>query len=195
MRGVLIAVVMLCAAPAGAQVVPDASVVMDAAVISVDASVPAVKAPDLLAKPAPVVPAIPETPDAQVPALVRLLTRAVHEKNWSLMAGVLLTLVVWVLRKMLPKLDRKWLPLTALVLTFVPAIAVKLMDPAGASWDDIVSALLVIWLTAGGAWASAVQPVRDSAWLAKLKEAVVRPAPAPVAPPPAPVAPVDPPKT
>lgn len=121
-------------------------------------------------------------------ALIDMLVKATRDKNWAALAGALLMLLVWTLRKLAPSLDKKWLPLVSLALGGVPAIALALMHPQGVNVNEIVGALVVIWLMAAGSWASLVEPVRDLL----RRRAAAAPAPAPVVVPP-PVPPETPP--
>jgi hypothetical protein len=157
--------------------VPDAQVVMDAAVVNV--------VPDLTAQvaiPLPPPGAIPEASPQEVLSLVRLFTNAVKHKDYALAAAFALMVLAWGLRKMFPRLPPQFIPLVTLLLSSVPTIVVVLKSPT-VTWDEALTTLFVVWFMSAGQWENAVKAARDGvpvvlAWLSKL--APKKEAPAPV---------------
>lgn len=136
----------LDAAPVRVVEMPDAHVIVPVPV-------------DLLAAPAPIPPpASVELDDSQLVGTVRLLKRAIKDRNWALGAALTLMLLLWALRQRIPALPKEYLPLAGLILSAVPGLVSVLMVP-GVSWDEVLVATATIWASANGAWSGAFQPL------------------------------------
>lgn len=117
--------------------------------------------------------------------LLDLMEKAVTTRNYSMGAGVLLLVAVYMVRKRWSEIPPDMIPAVTLALASLPALALVLMRPqvnATMVWKQMV----MIVLMAGGAW-SAIGKRVLTVWAPKIASAI-HPAPtAPTAPTASPV--------
>lgn len=86
------------------------------------------------------------------PEIVTSIVAAAEGAHWAVLAGLLLTVLVWVARRLLgaKKLPSAWVPIVNAVVAVVLAIAGLLV--AGQSWHEALGMGLLVGGAAGGFW-------------------------------------------
>lgn len=95
----------------------------------------------------------PTDPSVDPLGLLDLMEKAVTTRNYSMGAGVLLLICVYLVRLKWKSLPADLLPAVTLALASVPALALTLMKPdvsLAAIWKEV----FMISLMAGGAWSA-----------------------------------------
>lgn len=90
---------------------------------------------------------------------MNLFWTALADKNWPIVVGVGLTVVVWLIRKyVFAELPKKYLPIVVLVIPMISSASARMIQFAGEGkmwWQGLIQGLfegLMIGFTAMGTW-------------------------------------------
>lgn len=142
-----------------AQPASPSSSLHDASMSASSVSMPAMVVTSGPAFVAPVVVPIMVSVDPASPSsLVGVLQQAAKGKNWTLVMGAALMLLVLIARKVLAVLKpdvvpSRYMPYISLLLASVPTIALALMGDK-VPWDELMGLFLSLWFMSGGMWSN-----------------------------------------
>ncbi len=105
-------------------------------------------------------PALPISPEAlQDPGMILgFIKKAVQEKNYTLLSGLLLLAVVWLYRAFKPDLPVKYIRAITIVGSVTPGVVASIS--MGLPWDQSAMTSLMTYLLANGGWSGAVEPAK-----------------------------------
>lgn len=104
-----------------------------------------------------------EVTDQMIPELAQGLAKAVLEKNYLVLAGIALTLVVWVFKKfLLPRLTsedkyKQYIPLLTICLSLIAGVGTWLLNPS-LGLASILATAFGSTAIASGTWEIVLKP-------------------------------------
>jgi hypothetical protein len=100
--------------------------------------------------PTPQTPAVAPNPEEDLGGFLSAVGDAFKNKNWGVLAGLIIMLVVWVVGKFVPKMSPKYLPWVSAGLGILGSISTDLF--AGGVWYTAIFNGLLIGAAASGMW-------------------------------------------
>lgn len=140
--------------------------------------------PVLMISPAPAIPPSPVQFDEPGVA-VNTLIKAVREKNWTIAASALLSLLVLLLRLWKPSMPDQYIKLSTALMATLPSIALILAHP-GVGMDEVISTAIQSVLMAAGLWGLVIKDLGGKALIEKRSAVSSPPAPSTSEPAPEP---------
>ena len=105
-------------------------------------------APTAVVPGAEVVPASPNPDD--LGSILSAIIDAFKAKNWGILAGLVIMLIVWGVKKFIPKIPTAYLPWISAALGVLAAVATDLLT--GGTWYVVIFNGLLVGAAASGLW-------------------------------------------